>query len=524
MSITPRVFRPILGFFLTLFLVGGVAATGRAADQKAALEHIKELNAGAAGAYTDGDFDRTFGQLLEAIKLARDSGLGSNAALAKSYVLMGVLLVNEAKNTKVAIQYFAKALEISPAIQVPPSMVTKAVKAAFDKAEDQDGPVPDPPLPEGKGQRSAKETKQETTATDVDEQALLQAKPEKPQSPAERRKAEAEEKQRAKQAEAEEKQRAKQEKAERAQQERESAKLTEQLAQAKVGESQSRAERERLQQEKADRDRQITELKGRAQQLERDYTERNKALTAANARIDKLEGEKADRDKQLADAKARMQQMERDFTERNKALAAANARIEKLEKLEAEKPERERQLSEAKARVQQLEKEKADREKALATAKDSEKKTQEANDKLEHTLNAVAARERERLSREDQERREHEKLIEGPELPGHISEAIHCTLPDEVPSETDLYVHCVPKPGLNAKMLALYYRPSGVAVFNTLVLERSRKGWYIGTIPGGKVRGKMLQYYVEARDGKDGLAAATGKPGSPNVMTIKAKR
>jgi hypothetical protein len=34
----------------------------------------------------------------------------------------------------------------------------------------------------------------------------------------------------------------------------------------------------------------------------------------------------------------------------------------------------------------------------------------------------------------------------------------------------------------------------------------------------------MLQYYVEARDGRDALAAANGKPGSPNVMTIKPKR
>jgi len=92
-----------------------------------------------------------------------------------------------------------------------------------------------------------------------------------------------------------------------------------------------------------------------------------------------------------------------------------------------------------------------------------------------------------------------------------------------VPSDTDLFVHCVPKPGLGAKVMALYYRPGGVAVFNTLVLERSRKGWYVGTIPGGKVRGKMLQYYVEARDGRDGVAAANGKPGSPNVMTIRAK-
>ncbi len=507
MSFKPRVIR----LFLVVLLSVAGARAASAADPKAASERMKELISGAAAAYTDGAFDKTRSQLTEAITLGRENGLGSSPLMAKSYVLMGVLLINEAKDSKNGIRYFAKALEISPAIQVPPSMVTKAVKAAFDKAEDQDAPVPDPELPEA-------------TAAAKPEKPAKDAQDSKKQAEAERKQAEVERKQ----AEADERQRAKQEKLDRDKQEKDAAKLTEQLAQAKVGESQARSERERLQQEKAERDKQLADAKGRAQQLERDYTERNKALTAANARAEKLEAEKGERDKQLADAnkqladaKGRIQQLERDYTERNKALIAANAR---LEKLEAEKPERERQLTDAKGRIQQLEKDKAERDKWLASAKDTEKKTHEANEKLEHTLSEVAARDRERRTRDELERREREKAAEGPELPGRIAEPIHCTLPDEVPSETDLFVHCVPQPGVNAKVLALHYRPSGVAVFNTIVLERSRKGWYVGTIPGGKVRGKLLQYYVEARDGRDSIAAANGKPGSPNVMTIKAKR
>ena len=51
--------------------------------------------------------------------------------------------------------------------------------------------------------------------------------------------------------------------------------------------------------------------------------------------------------------------------------------------------------------------------------------------------------------------------------------------------------------------------------------ERSRKGWYVTTIPGGRVSGKLLHYYVEARDAKEKVAASNGKASSPNVVTVK---
>ena len=54
----------------------------------------------------------------------------------------------------------------------------------------------------------------------------------------------------------------------------------------------------------------------------------------------------------------------------------------------------------------------------------------------------VAARERERHSKEIEDQKEKEKLVEGGELPGHIREPVTCDLPDEVPAGEDLYVHC----------------------------------------------------------------------------------
>jgi len=151
----------------------------------------------------------------------------------------------------------------------------------------------------------------------------------------------------------------------------------------------------------------------------------------------------------------------------------------------------------------------------------SDKKERESREKLEKTMADVAARERERRSKEIEDRKEKEKLAEGGELPGHIREPVTCDLPDEVPAGEDLYVHCVPQPGVGAKVLAFYYRSGGMALYNAVTLERSRKGWYVTTIPGGRVSGKLIHYYVEARDGKEKVVTSNGKATSPNVITVK---
>jgi hypothetical protein len=67
-------------------------------------------------------------------------------------------------------------------------------------------------------------------------------------------------------------------------------------------------------------------------------------------------------------------------------------------------------------------------------------------------------------------------------------------------------------------MLAFYYRSGGSALYNAVMLERSRKGWYVATIPGGRVSGRLLHYYVEARDAKEKVAALTGGMKIPGLM------
>jgi hypothetical protein len=101
-----------------------------------------------------------------------------------------------------------------------------------------------------------------------------------------------------------------------------------------------------------------------------------------------------------------------------------------------------------------------------------------------------------------------------------VTEPIACTVPDEVPSGADLYVHCVPRPSINAKVVALYYRSGGV-LYNVSTMDRSKKGWYTAVIPGGKLAGKVLHYYVEARDGRQDVVGSNGRANSPNIATIR---
>jgi hypothetical protein len=103
-----------------------------------------------------------------------------------------------------------------------------------------------------------------------------------------------------------------------------------------------------------------------------------------------------------------------------------------------------------------------------------------------------------------------------------VTEPIACTVPDEIPPGTDLYVHCVPRPSLDAKVavVALYYRAGGV-LYNVSTMDRSKKGWYTAIIPGGKIAGKVLHYYVEARNGRQDVVGSNGRATSPNIATIR---
>ena len=252
---------------------------------------------------------------------------------------------------------------------------------------------------------------------------------------------------------------------------------------------------------------------------------------------EKLQSEKQEKDKLLADAKAALAQLQKESQEKDEQAQVAQDKLTKelaqvrdsegkeraaKDKLQAEKADKEKQLADAKGTIQQLQKEKADKEKQLADVGAREKKEKEAKEKLEKEKLAAEAKEKERKAQEEAERVEREKLAAGPDVPAHFSQPIYCAVPDEAEAGSDLFVHCVAQPSLKAKEIAFYYRPSGGVHYNSVALDRSKKGWQAAVIPGEKITGKLLQYYVEARTDQGKVAAANGKANSPNILTLKA--
>ena len=540
----------IASFACSLLLLSLAAGRSEAGDQKAVVEKIKAHYQAAVAAYDDGDFDKTKVQLQQAIALSTENGLGSNKIVSQTYLLFGVLEVAGFKDADAGVRYFAKALDISPAIQLPPSMASKAVLAAFERAENQSSP--------GDASGGSKEPSAPSVVEVEKEKEKEKEKP-APSAPEKKR------------ADAEGKERDKRTRDDRVRDD----KLVDDLAKAKIGESQAEADKSRVQKDTQDKDRQITEMKGRLSQLEKEKQEQDKQLTDARNRLQQLEKEKQpDKDKQLGEAKGRASQLEKEKQEQDKQLAAskdaarkeneaserlkkdklesdrqaadAKARLQQLtkekqetdqqlatahadgkreheanDKLEKAKAESDRQLADTKGRLAQLTKEKQETDRQLAATRDGEKRERESREKLEKVWQEAQARDKEKKNRDEQARVERDKQVEGPDLPGHFSEPIYCTLPDEIPPGADLYVHCVPHANVAAKVVTLYYRAGGTVVYNATTMERSRKGWYTALIPGTRITGKLLHYYVEARDARQDVTATYGKATSPNIAMIK---
>ena len=531
-------------FLATLGLALTCALPARAADQKAVLAKIKAHYQSAAVSYDDGDLDKTQGDLQQALKMAEDNGLGGHKLVAQIYVLYGVLEVAGLKNKDQGVKYFAKALDISPAIQVPPTMASKAVLAAFDRAENQESEAPAAPA-----------------KTDETEEALL--KPAEPAKPARTARSESPPRDPPR--------------SDPPRSDPDKEKLVDDLAAAKVNESLQQAEKDRLQKEKQEQDKELASSKGHAQQLAKEKADTDKQLADAKARLQQLTKEKQDQDRQLADVKARLQQLTKERQDQDRQLAASQGGEKKereasnklahdksesdrlladekrdlleltkqkadtdrqlaatrdeakrerdaKETVERQKAESDRQLAEAKRNLLELTKQKADSDRQLAATRDEAKRERDAKEKLAAARREADARDTERKNKELQERTAREKLAEGPELPSHVSEPISCTIPDEVPPGADLYVHCVPRPSIDAKVVAFYYRSGGGVLYNVSTMDRSKKGWYTTLIPGGKIAGKVLHYYVEARDGRQDVVGANGHASSPNIATIRSAK
>lgn len=495
---------------MIVFLALASAAAGAgAADKEAVTEKVTALNRTAVAAYGEGDFKKMKSKLLEALALGKDV-LADEPMLARTYLHLGVLYVEGLDDHAAGVKYLKQALAINPAIQITEGMATKTVTAALGEARRSSGEAPPalarkdraadddeedaPPAPR---RGSAKESRAAASADDGRTAKAIEA---------EKRRAAAESKELESQV---------------SQSRVDKEKLQKQLAETKASEAKERAEKERLQSEMrrlaADAKKQLLESDAEQKKLQQQTeAEQKRVRQQTEAEQKKLQlqadKERAEKDKVIADGLAR------EKNEREAKVKAEKAGQDKDKQL----TETRQALAEAKQRIQQLEKDKADRDKTIADGLARETKERGAKEKLEQEKQAAAAREAERKAREEKERVDREKLAAGPDLPSHFSESIYCDVPEVAEPDTDLYVHCVAQPHLKAKTLSFFYRNSGSAVFNALVMEKSKRGWYMAMIPAARVSGRLLQYYAEARDGREAVAATTGKPSSPNILTLRA--
>ncbi len=514
----------------------------RAADQEALVKQITALDDAATASYSDGDFDKMKKQLLKAVSLGKGS-LASHPIMARVYLHIGVLYVDGMDKRDQGVKYFTKALKIRPDIEVRSNMATKTVMSAFTEA----------------GQEASASAAQEEESPKASRKEPVVEKDDEPAGEPERRPAV--------RASSSEKCRSDADLTDVKRQARdEFDRLEKALSMTKDSLSKERNEAAKFRQDNMDLERSLNEAKARVAQLEKDNAAKEKRAGATADRETKertareaLQKEKSEKDSLLLDTAQRIHQLELDVADRDKRIAAAELRekqtrdaaekldrekrdaLDKLtqekrdaaEKLADAKRENERVLADykaksqqsegdLKARLAQIERDKADKEKQLASTTDRERKERETREKLEHDRQEAAARERERQAWADRARVERDKLEALPPLPSRIPEPVHCAIPDELQGGADFFVNCVAQPQVKAKTLVFYYRPANSTVYNSVVMDPTKKGWSRAVITANKLNGKLLQYYAEARDTHDSVTASNGRASSPNIVPISA--
>jgi hypothetical protein len=121
---------PPVALLLALVFTG----SARAQDQDAIRKMI-ELNRQALASYEAKDFEAAKASLLDAVVMGKEAGLTSDKMMARTYVHLGAVYIEGLKDRAKGIRYFGLALRIRPDINITPSLVTPALKQAFDEAK-----------------------------------------------------------------------------------------------------------------------------------------------------------------------------------------------------------------------------------------------------------------------------------------------------------------------------------------------------------------------------------------------------
>ena len=73
---------------------------------------------------------------------------------------------------------------------------------------------------------------------------------------------------------------------------------------------------------------------------------------------------------------------------------------------------------------------------------------------------------------------------------------------------------------VHAAQVTLFYRPAGAETWNQVAMKTTNGVEFQGIIPEGAVRGPTVHYYIEVRGAAGKVAAASGNPDTPNIISI----
>ena len=96
------------------------------------------MNKKALDDYDTLEWDAAKKTLLDALMAGKKAGLDNHPVMARTYVHLGAVYIG-LKNRDKAIQSFARALEIDPAIQLSKGIATSEVNDAFNEAKRKGG-------------------------------------------------------------------------------------------------------------------------------------------------------------------------------------------------------------------------------------------------------------------------------------------------------------------------------------------------------------------------------------------------
>jgi chemotaxis protein histidine kinase CheA len=501
----------VLGI-LTLSL--SIFATTESRAEPPVVEKIVALNKSALGLFGAGDHEKAKEQLMEAVVLGKENGLGMHASMARTYLHLGVVYVDGFKDKEKGQRYFTMAQKVRSDIALTPSLASPSVRAVFDasrgetggkveaaKAEPAEAPEPEVAKVE------KKETKAEARAREKAEKAAREEEARAAKAAERAEKLAREEEARAAKAA---------DRASRIIDDSKTARFEEKIAalegDLRKAESEARNREQQLREEKEKVQRELAQVR----ESEKQQRAENNRLQAEER---KLQVQIAERDKKLALKDGEVADARAELKREREARQGVEKQDKEKAKLIADAMDREKKAREANEKL--VEKQDKEKAKLLAEAAEREKKAREATEKLEKEKQLAEARDKERKEREAQEKAARVKVAEGPELPANPSQPITC--PDEEGVlGMELFMHCLPQAQVKARSMVLYYRTTGNAHFDAVTMALNRKGWWAAAIPGNRVTGKSLQYYVEARNANDNVAARNGKAESPNILPLRS--